>query len=149
MAEQIALTFSDQEMIVQHAQAILEETRGLEASLSAAISAYRELASQGSFKEIYLGSGWNGNLGNGFNHFILKSQDLSILVESLYFHVEQTYSKMIDMDKQLAVRIANAALNDPETNPVFRNFIKTHPNEALAYIKDNYRGVWDQKEVRP
>lgn len=149
MAEQIQIKFSEQEQMIQHALHVLEEANALITSMSAIISAYSSLSSHGSFKDIYLGVDGKQAGNNGFSHFALKAQDLAFLAEVLYTHVEQTYSKMVDMDKLIAVRIANDYyLNNPEVHDELKTYIRQNPEAAVAEIKANYIMAQSQEEAR-
>ncbi|MFC3928406.1 hypothetical protein ACVR05_02140 [Streptococcus caprae] len=134
MAEEIAISLSDQEQIMSHAMTLVEETTNAVTSISAAIEAYKTLSSQGSFHDIYLGDG-----NDGFARFILKAQDLVTLAEVMYTHVETTYKTMIDVDKVLGVRIANNYyLNNPSASSEEKQYIRDHPEEALKAIQEAY-----------
>lgn len=135
MVEKISIDLTDQEMMMHHATQLLVAAGSASASIENAVKTYKELSSNGSFKDIYLGEG-----NDGFIRYILKAQDLVTLAEVLYTHVEHTYSKMIDVDKMIAVQIANDYyLNNPEIPNETKDYIRSHPQEALDEIKTAYK----------
>ncbi|MGQ7463012.1 hypothetical protein ACTGZQ_11015 [Streptococcus suis] len=127
---------------MQHATNLLTAASSASASIENAVTTYKELSSSGSFKDIYLGDG-----NDGFMRYILKAQDLVTLAEVLYTHVEATYSTMIDVDKMIAVQIANDYyLNNPEVSQETKDYIRQHPQEALEEIKSAY-GLQTSRKV--
>ncbi|ETD11896.1 hypothetical protein HMPREF1195_01485 [Streptococcus parasanguinis CC87K] len=131
MADKISINLTEQENIIIHCLNLVNLSTQLTTKMSTVRSNLPALSSQGAFHDLVANS--DSNLGIGL--YYLKAQEFATLIEVLARHAQNTYEKMVDMDKALAVYVANLTLNDPNSRAEDKKYIKEQPDDAIKQIK--------------
>ncbi|WP_061421988.1 hypothetical protein, partial [Streptococcus cristatus] len=135
MAEKISIETTDLEQIISHSVHITQLLNQVSSKMSTVIETIPSLSSNGSFHDLIGSSSSNGGLVS----FSLKAKEFLTLSEVFAQHIQNTYEKMTDVDRAMAIYVAEMLLNDSSTSAEDKQIIRDYPDEVVNKLMDKMK----------
>lgn len=140
MAEKISIETSDLEVMIGQSVHITQLSADVSAKMTTIAETIPSLSSNGSFHKLIGNSSSNG----GLTLFSLKAKEFLTLSEVFAQHIQNTYEKMVDVDRAIAVYVTEMTLNDPSESVEVKEYIRSNPEEAVRNVQAGMKGEYPQ-----
>lgn len=127
MAEKISIDLTQQEQLLLQLRNLVNEATSLQSDLVQVAADLPKLSTSGEFYNRLAAEG-----KTDLQRFVLKAQTLLDLTVVLHKHAEQTNKALIDIDKLLALDMANSLLNRSDVAAETKTAIRSDP---AGYVK--------------
>lgn len=149
MVEKIGVETTELEDIVGRAAHIADIAQEIVAKITTVTGTLPNLSSQGSFHELVVSNKTNVGLGN----FDRKAKEFQTLSEVFSRHIQNTLEGMIDVDRAMAVYVANKLLNSSKVSEEDKQYMREQPEDSINYLagkaKESREAVADKKIYGP
>lgn len=133
MGVKFKLVLNDQEQLIYHCLNIVNLSNQVTTKIQHVMSTLPDLSSEGAYHDLIANS--ETNIGLGL--FNKKAQEFQVISEVLYRHAQNTYEKMVNIDKVLATAIAEMILKDPTSRVEDKEAIRKDPKGSVEKIMKN------------
>ncbi|MDD7267276.1 MAG: hypothetical protein PUH12_03870 [Lachnospiraceae bacterium] len=142
MAETISIDLTQQEQLLIAIRALVDSAKKLETELASAILYTSNVATQGKFYTKYI-----AEKESTIQRFTGKAGAFLALTQALYTHTQETHRTLIDVDKLIALDIANSILGQAGTDEATKQQIRSDPNRFVQQLANEGK-VGDEQMMK-
>lgn len=134
MSQGIKIDFNVHEQMIQLQDQMVDLAKENEQELAKVESKLASFFEEGTFKNKLI-TGDN----NGISRYARKAQDMTILFEVTKAYMEKTFESVVNMDRMLAYKVINIAIETNEVDQGTADAIRKNPEVVVDAVTESIK----------